>query len=65
MNYDHSLSAIVCQKLMALQCYAGLEKTRFFFKPSPVGFFGFLGFFGVFLPRREGLWVFLQFQEYF
>jgi hypothetical protein len=35
---------------------AGLEKTRFFFKPSPVVFFGYFGFFWVFfsyLPRRE------------
>ncbi len=58
----------------------GLEKTRFFFKPSPVvffcfifGFYGvFLGFYGFFLvffykfaQKREEFLGFFQFQEYF
>jgi hypothetical protein len=37
---------------------AGLEKTRFFFlNPAKNVFFCFLGFFWVFLPRREGFSV--------
>ncbi len=38
----------------------GLEKTRIFFKPSPVGFL----FFCIFAQKREFL-GFFQFQEYF
>jgi hypothetical protein len=49
---------------------AGLEKTHFFFKPSPVVFLGFLGFFFVvvffYIFVRKGEFLgFFQFQEYF
>jgi hypothetical protein len=51
---------------------AGLEKTRFFFKTQPSGFFwvvcfffGFLGFFWVFLLRREGFRFFFSFRNTF
>jgi hypothetical protein len=49
---------------------SGLEKTRVFFKPSPVDFFGlfwvfgFFGFFSYICPEERVFRVF-QFQEYF
>jgi hypothetical protein len=50
---------------------AGLEKIRNYKKKTAQwvllftrGFFGFLGFFYIYLPRREFL-GFFQFQEYF
>ncbi len=49
--------------LIYIRLDPGLEKTRVFLKkPSPMGF---LGFFWVFLPRREDFKGFFQFHEYF
>ncbi len=69
-NVREDLVAVLQKKL---DDKAGLEKTRFFFKPSPVGFlhffFVFLG--GVFwillkyLPRRKFFLRFFSFKNYY
>jgi len=44
------------KRLSRLELKAGLQKSRFFFKPSPVvflGFWRFFGFFYIYLPRKE------------
>jgi hypothetical protein len=55
----HEVGVDVVAALHALQ--AGLEKTRVFLKPSPVGFLFFFGFFGFFWI----FWVFLGFFGFF
>jgi hypothetical protein len=48
---------------------AGLERTRFFFKPSPAVFFvcfwGFFGVFFIYLPRRESFKGLFSFKNTF
>jgi hypothetical protein len=48
--------------MFASHILAGLEQTRFFFKPSPVVFFGFFGLFGFlgFFAQKRGFLLFFS-----